>query len=299
MRFYQREIIISLLALIVTSTAIGYFLKGVATEKKVMQSDLYVLVDSAPTGLLVVNKPATFNRMILSQEEARQIFARFIPEIYLDIIRQIPALSSVLFAFHDKEIVMYVRADEQMIRRLDNNLLKRRFPIYTPYTQEKEGVRFTFYPDTANRFFGCYLHQHIWVASYSKRLLEQAAKRQLHNSPPTDRSLTRLLQSLDHQAPLNLLCPSQSLNLYVAVNDSTNWRIQGEWLAADVYSDQGKLCCIGNLTYHFKVDSLYAPLADSLNRRLQQIFPGLQIQTHADIDQEQVYITSCGLLTDN
>ena len=88
MRFYQREIIISLLALIVTSTAIGYFLKGVATEKKVMQSDLYVLVDSAPTGLLVVNKPATFNRMILSQEEARQIFARFIPEIYLDIIRQ-------------------------------------------------------------------------------------------------------------------------------------------------------------------------------------------------------------------
>lgn len=293
MRFYQREIAISLLALLITAAAIGHFIKGVTSEKEGTQHELYLLLDSAPSALLFVNKPSTFHRMMLSQEKMKQVFIPYIPEIYLNLISQIPSLSSVLFSFQEQQVIMYAKVNGKESQRLDKALTQRFFPIYMPYTQEKEGIRYTFYPDTAGRYFGCYQHQNTWVASYSKHLLEQVAKRQLQGTVLSDRPLKTVLQSLDRQAPVNLVCHAQPLNLYVAVNDSTRWQAQSEWIAADIYSDREKLCCIGNITCHFREDSLYASLADTLSCRLQQLFPGLQIQSHADVDQEQVYLTSC------
>lgn len=91
---------------------------------------------------------------------------------------------------------------------------------------KKDGITFTYYPDTGNRFFGYYQHEGIWVASYSKKLLEEVAQiqrnRQSYLLPDQD----RLRKSFDKNAPLNLMVQSDSLDLYVSLPDSTEWGIR-------------------------------------------------------------------------
>ena len=301
MKSYQREILICIIAIVATISAVWCFLGRMTKEKKVIQTDLYAMIDPAPSGgALIINRPAIFSKMILSQKEIRELFTRFIPEIYLSVIQQTPSLSTVIFSFHEQGIAMYTKADERLADAMDKQIFRKTFNTYSPQVQKKDGITFTYYPDAENHYWGFYQYGNIFVASYSKRLLEKAAERQRRDYLPSspDGGL-RLINSLDHHVPLNLIIPADLLNLYVQTNDSTEWRIQGRWITADMYAEKGGVCCIGTLPYHPSIDSLYAPLSDTLSIRLQELFPKLQIHSQSDIGKEVVYFTTCGKLTTN
>lgn len=297
MKTYQREILLSLLALAATALALWYFFGSMTKEKTIAHTDLYSMLDPAPTALLIINRPAVFTRMMLSQEKIKQAFATYIPDIYLSIIEDNPTLPLVIFSFHEQGIVMYAKTDEGQAYLIRKKNLQ---PIYNTYPaprQKKNGITFTYYPDIENRFLGCYYSNGAWVASYSKRLLEEAAGRQINTLSSSDflptAGLHDYMKSLDGHAPLHVMLPANRMNLYVQVNDTTEWRIRNKWLTADIFTDNGALCCIGGEPYHAVLDTLYSAMADTLSLRLQHAFPSFHIHTQTDIGQEIVYFTSC------
>ena len=299
MKAWQRDIIICGIAIVATLLATGGFLGRMTREKKVTQTDLYALVDSSSTSVLVINRPALFSKMMLSQKGFKDIFSQYIPEVFLSVIQQCPSLPKIVFSFHEQGIVMYARADRQAEAKMEGTVFRKLFSTYSPQIQKKGEIEFTYYPDAGNRYLGYYRHGNIIVASYSKRLLETTARRQLDKQHGGESHFTTLLMALDHNVPLNIIVPTDSLNLAIQVNDSTEWRIEDRWITADVYAETRTICCIGNLPYDSLGDSLYTPLSDTLCNRLQEIFPKLQIRSQADVGTETVYFTTCGKLTSN
>lgn len=298
MKAYQREILIVIVAVIATALAVWYFFGSMEKEKIIVQTNVYRMLDSSPSGLLVVNRPAVFSRMMLSEEKIKGTFATYIPEVYLDIVKQHPSFPVVIFSFHEQGVVMYAKTDEGEAYLIHRNTLRPVYNTYRPPLQKKNGITFTYYPDAENRFLGCYYWNGVWVASYSKRLLEEAARRQWAEASDPEATpstgIQNLVSTLDGHAPLNVVLPASRLDLYVQINDSLEWRIKNKWLTADIYTEAGRLCCMGAEPYHAVLDSLYPAMADTLSLRLEHFFPQLQINTQVDIGQETVYFTACG-----
>lgn len=297
MKTYQREIVIVILAACATALAVWYFFGSMAKEKKIVQTDVYSMLDPSPSGLLIINRPAVFTRMMLSEQKIKKVFAAYIPEIYLSVIEQNPTLPLVVFAFHPQGVVMYAKTDEGQAYLIEKKTLRPAYNTYPAPRRQKDGIAFTYYPDVENRFLGCYYWNGVWVGSFSKRLLEEAAERQRNEAADPDFSthngIQNFIQSLDRHAPLQVMLPADRLNLYVQVNDSLEWRIQNKWLTADIFAENGTVCCMGGEPYHAVLDTLYAAMADTLSLRLEQAFPPFHVRTQTDIGQEVVYFTSC------
>lgn len=297
MKTYQREIVIVMIAAFATALAVWYFFGSMAKEKTVVQSDVYGMLDPSPSGLLIINRPAVFTRMMLSDQKIKQVFAAYIPEIYLSVIQQNPTLPLVVFSFHPQGVVMYAKTDEGQAYLIEKKTLRSVYNTYPAPRQKKDGIAFTYYPEVENRYLGCYYWNGVWVGSFSKRLLEEAAERQRNEVADPGFSaangIQNFIQSLDRHAPLQVMLPADRLNLYVQVNDSLEWRIQNKWLTADIFTENGAVCCMGGEPYHAVLDTLYAAMADTLSLRLEQAFPPFHVSTQTDIGQEVVYFTSC------
>ena len=136
------------------------------------------------------------------------------------------------------------------------------------------------------------------MASYSKKLLEEVAQiqRNRHSSLLPDQD--RLRRSFDKNAPLNLMVQADSLDLYVALPDSTEWRIRNRWLGADLFMNENHLCYFGNLPYNATTDSLYAPLGDTLALRLEQAFPQFDVSNQTTWEEGRAFYTGCFTPTD-
>jgi hypothetical protein len=171
--------------------------------------------------------------------------------------------------------------------------LQKAFGSFAPQKQKRDGITFTYYPDTENRFFGYYQHEGIWVASYSKKLLEEVAQiqrnRQSYLLPDQD----RLRKSFDKNAPLNLMVQSDSLDLYVSLPDSTEWGIRKGWLGADLFMNENHLCYFGSLPYNSTADSLYTSLGDTLVLRLEQAFPQFKVSNQTARENNRMFYTGC------
>lgn len=148
-------------------------------------------------------------------------------------------------------------------------------------------------PGYRKPFFGYYQHEGIWVASYSKKLLEEVAQiqrnRQSYLLPDQD----RLRKSFDKNAPLNLMVQSDSLDLYVSLPDSTEWGIRKGWLGADLFMNENHLCYFGSLPYNSTADSLYTSLGDTLVLRLEQAFPQFKVSNQTARENNRMFYTGC------
>lgn len=293
MKADKREIVTFTIAALATLVAVWFFLGKMQKEKKVVQTDLYTLVAPASDAILSVNRPAAFSKYILSRKPEHDAFASRIPEIYLSIIQNNRDLSPLLLSFHPQGVVLYTQAGKNLINRIEKNALQKAFGSFAPQKQTKNDIVFTYYPDNGNRFFGYYQYNGIWVASYSKKLLEEVAQiqksRQNYLLPNQD----RLRRTFDANAPLNLMIQSDSLNLYVSLPDSTEWRIRNWWLGADLFMNENHLCYFGSLPYNATADSLYAPLGDTLALRLEQIFPQFHITNQTTRENNRMFYTGC------
>lgn len=287
----RRDIIFFSIAALATLAAVWFFFSKMQEKKRAVRTDLYTLVAPGADVMLAVNRPATFARHILTKQRLHQAFATEIPDIYLSILRENPYLPALLFSFHPQGVVLYARADKEQVKQIEKNTLKKFFPSFAPRTQAEESIDFIFYPDTGNRFFGSYQHDGIWVASYSKKLLREAARTQLNHTNNLSAAQDRLRKTLDRNAPLNLMIQADSLNLYVTLDDSSQWRVRNRWLGADLFMNAGYLCYFGTLPYYADMDSLYAPLGDTLTRRLEQKFPQIHIKSQLKTEKDKVLYT--------
>lgn len=287
MKALKREIVIIALTALATLLAIGYFFVDLKEERNVAQTDLFALAASGHKAVLTINRPAVFVRMFLSKPPVYEAFVSEIPDIYLRLLQKHTEIAEAQFSFHPQGIVMYAKADKSTASRLENELQNNLFPSFAPQKQTKGGIAFTYYPEAGNRFFGFYQCNGIWVASYSKKLLEEVAYLQRSNKNKLSEEEKQLKESLDKNAPLNLLIRSELLDLYVNTSDTTQWRVGRKWLGADLFESEGNICYFGNLP------GLYRPVADTLSARLEQRFPQLHITGQCYEENGKIYLTGC------
>lgn len=293
MKAYKREIVIFILTALATLSAVCYFFGDMKEGKDVAQTDLYTLTATAPEAILAVNRPSVFARIILTKPPVYQAFASRIPEIFLTIIQKTPEIPSLHFSFHPQGVIMYAKANKNMAGHIEENVLKTAFRSFAPQQQIKGDVTFTYYPDTGNRFFGYYQQNGIWVASYSKKLLEEVAGIQRKQKNVLTDGQKQLRKTLDSNAPLNLMIQSNLLDLYVKANDSILWRISNSWLGADIFESEGNICFFSSLPHHEPADTLFKTLADTLAVRLEENFPQLHITNQIYEENGKVYYTGC------
>lgn len=293
MKADKREIVTFVIAALATLMAVWFFLGKMQKEKETVRTDLYTLVAPASDAFLSVNRPAAFTKYILSRKPERDAFASKIPDIYLSIIQNNRNLPWLLLSFHPQGVVLYAQAGNSLVSQIEKNTLQKTFGSFAPQKQKRDGITFIYYPDAGNRFFGYYQHGGVWVASYSKKLLEEVAQIQRNRHSYLLPDQDRLRRSFDKNAPLNLMVQADSLDLYVALPDSTEWRIRNRWLGADFFMNENHLCYFGSLPYNATADTLYAPLGDTLALRLEQAFPQFKVSNQTTREEGRVFYTGC------
>ena len=173
MKADKREIVTFVIAALATLVAVWFFLGKMQKEKDTVRTDLYTLVAPASDAILSVNRPAAFTKYILSRDSERDAFASKIPDIYLSIIQNNRNIPWLLLSFHPQGVILYAQAGNNLVGRIEKNTLQKAFGSFAPQKQKRDGITFTYYPDTGNRFFGYYQHEGIWVAvtarNYSKK----------------------------------------------------------------------------------------------------------------------------------
>lgn len=293
MKAFKREIVIFVLTALATLLAVCYFFREMKEGMNVAQTDLFSLTAAQHEAILIVNRPALFVRMFLSKPAVYMAFASEIPDLYLSLLKKHSEITKVQFSFHPQGIVMYAKVDKSMASHIENELQNNVFPSFAPQKQKKGGITFTYYPEAGNRFFGFYQHNGIWVASYSKKLLEEIAYLQRNRKENLSAEQKLLHKSLDPNATLNLILKNEKLNLYVDTSDTTLWRINRKWLSADLFESEGNICYFSCLPFEEPNDSLYRALTDTLSSRLEQRFPQLHITSQCYEENGKIYFTGC------
>lgn len=291
MNIYKREIVTLLIAALAILTAVGFFLNNLQKEKSTVRTDLYTLITPKSYALLQINRPHAFAKYILSQKTEYDIFASNIPSVLLSIIQETPELSSSLLSFNQQGVVLYTHADNRLIRQIEKNTLEKRFHTFTPQQQTKKGITFHYYPDTGNRFFGYFQYNDIWVASYSRKLLEEVASMLTIGTRYLLPQQDSLRKVLDLNVPLNLLLQTDCFPLSVQLNDSISWKIPTGWLAADLFMNEQHLCYYSSLPFYSTTDSLPFHIGDTLAKHLNLYFPQFKVTNQTTTDKNQIYFT--------
>jgi hypothetical protein len=281
MRDYVKEIAIGIAAILILSLAITAYFKAMREEKASSRSDVYTLIPPNAHTLLAVNRPAVFNRMILNNPTLYKLFAGEIPELFLSIIRANPQAALIVFSFHPQGVVCYMQGS-QAAGAVSKEVLPARFKPYSPQKQSAGGFDFYYYPDAGNRFFGYYVYNGIWVGSYSRKLLERAALQQTQGEVELPAAMNSQRALFDPNAPLNIVCRAEELGIGGL-----------EWLSADLFVSEGKICCYGSLPWQLVGDSLYRSAGETLSRRISRKFPRLQLSFQMNRENEAVYLTGC------
>jgi hypothetical protein len=282
MRDYLKEIIISVAAVLFMTLAIVAYFKAVRDEKTSSQTDLYTLAPPNANALLAVNRPSVFTRMILSNPSLYNVFAAEIPEIFLSVIRENQQMSLIVFSFHPQGVICCMQAGSKTANAIAKDILPKKFKPYSPQIQTANGIEFYYYPDAENHFFGFYVHNGIWVGSYSSKLLERAALQQLKGEVLLPVEMNRLRASFDANAPLNIVCPAG------------DWGINNlQWLSADLFISGGNICCYGSLPYDAVDTSLYTSIGDTLSRRIEAKYPRVHMSFQVQREGEWLNLTGC------
>jgi hypothetical protein len=282
MKGYLKEIIISLAAIGIMLMAIMAYFKAVNEEKAHSRMDLYTLIPPSATTVLTVNRPSVFSRMILDNPLLYKLFAGEIPEVYLSLIRKNQQMSSIVFSFHPQGVLACMTVNSQTAHAIAGDILPEKFKPYSPQIQTENGIDFHYYPDAENHFFGYYIHNGIWAGSYSRKLLEKAAAQQQEGEIRLPEEMNRLRASLDTNAPLNMICPANSLGLSNLL-----------WVSADLFFSEGAFCCYGSLPHGSVEPSLYTSIGDTLSRRIETIYPQIRLSFQLQIEEQSISLTGC------
>ncbi len=271
---------------------VSYLFKIVNSGQVAAKVDPYGLLmpTPTPTAILAINRPDLLDGQLLSNEEVRRIFEEYVPSVFLSIL---PELSISLVAYYPRGVLfcspMEKRLADRVFERLDA------LSAYPAQRREEAGVAIRYYPDSGNRFLGCYYHKGAFVASYDRKSLSRAIEWQRRDAP-VPMELEKAARR-GRSAWANLLVPRESLDLSVWLDDSTVWEVEEPWLDLDLFLDGGKLCCFYERGHSFAVADtarrarLYQVVRDSLNARLHRLLPKTKTEARIKSDSAAVYYT--------
>ena len=297
MRRLKEDIGIIVLSLLIAAVSASYFLGFLQREKEAETQDLYYLLPTQPKSVLAINQPTAFAHLLLEKTPGMDILQRWIPEAFLYLLRQEPKTSFLLFSFHPEGVICYAKANKKQAEALEHDILRSYFSAYEPQEETLHDIRFRYYADTGSRFLGCYQHEGVWVASYSKRLLEQVVRKQLLPQEQSDEdSLSPFFRQFDRNATANLLFPSDGWQIQVARHDTILWKYNLPWVSTDLFPSEGNICGFCSFPYAVPNDSLYEAMGDSLAIQLEALFPRLHVTPQTSQDSSEVYFTFCSPL---
>ena len=297
MRRLKEDIGIIVLSLLIAAVSASYFLGFLQREKEAETQDLYYLLPSQPKSVLAINQPTAFVHLLLEKTPGMDILQRWIPEAFLYLLRQEPETPFLLFSFHQEGVICYAKANKKQAEKLEHDILRSYFSAYEPQEETLHDIRFRYYADTGSRFLGCYQHEGVWVASYSKRLLEQVVRKQLLPQEQSDEdSLSPFFRQFDRNATANLLFPSDGWQIQVARHDTILWKYNLPWVSTDLFPSEGNICGFCSFPYAVPNDSLYEAMGDSLAIQLEALFPRLHVTPQTSQDSSEVYFTFCSPL---
>ena len=297
MRRLKEDIGIIVLSLLIAAVSASYFLGFLQREKEAETQDLYYLLPSQPKSVLAINQPTAFAHLLLEKTPGVDILQRWIPEAFLYFLRQEPETPFLLFSFHQEGVICYAKANKKQAEKLEHDILRTYFSAYEPQEEILHDIRFRYYADTGSRFLGCYQHEGVWVASYSKRLLEQVVRKQLLPQEQSDEdSLSPFFRQFDRNATANLLFPSDGWQIQVARHDTILWKYNLPWVCTDLFPSEGNICGFCSFPYAVPNDSLYEAMGDSLAIQLEALFPRLHVTPQTSQDSSEVYFTFCSPL---
>lgn len=293
MRAYLKEITISIAAVLILALAIIAFFRAMNTGKLSEREDIYKLITADANALLIVNRPGVFDRMILENQSLYNIFASEMPDIFLSFIRQNQHLQTIILSYHPQGVVCYIPADSRTISSLEKTL-QGTDKTYQPIQQKKNGINYYFTPYSENRFFGFYMHNGVWVGSFSRRLLENAAERHQKKESSLPTEMSRLIKAFDTNAPVNIVFPTEKLDLTIKQGNTIAWQIEDKWLGADLFISDGNLCCFGSLPFQPSVrQNLYKAMGDTIAQRVKKLYPKVSLTFQVDKEDDFVYYTGC------
>ncbi len=297
MRRLKEDIGIIVLSLLIAAVSASYFLGFLQREKEAETQDLYYLLPTQPKSVLAINQPTAFAHLLLEKTPGVDILQRWIPEAFLYLLRQEPETPFLLFSFHQEGVICYAKANKKQAEKLEHDILRSYFSAYEPQEETLHDIRFRYYADTGSRFLGCYQYGGIWVASYSKRLLEQVVRKQLLPQKQTDDDdLSPFFRQFDRNATANLLFPSDGWQIQVARHDTILWKYNLPWVCTDLFPSEGNICGFCSFPYAVPNDSLYEAMGDSLAIQLEALFPRLHVTPQTSQDSSEVYFTFCSPL---
>ncbi len=297
MRRLKEDIGIIVLSLLIAAVSASYFLGFLQREKEAETQDLYYLLPSQPKSVLAINQPTAFAHLLLEKTPGMDILQRWIPEAFLYLLRQQPETPFLLFSFHQEGVICYAKANKKQAEKLEHDILRTYFSAYEPQEEILHDIRFRYYADTGSRFLGCYQHEGVWVASYSKRLLEQVVRKQLLPQEQSDEDeLSPFFRQFDRNATANLLFPSDGWQIQVARHDTILWKYNLPWVCTDLFPSEGNICGFCSFPYAVPNDSLYEAMGDSLAIQLEALFPRLHVTPQTSQDSSEVYFTFCSPL---
>lgn len=297
MRRLKEDIGIIVLSLLIAAVSASYFLGFLQREKEAETQDLYYLLPSQPKSVLAINQPTAFVHLLLEKTPGMDILQRWIPEAFLYLLRQEPETPFLLFSFHQEGVICYAKANKKQAEKLEHDILRTYFSAYEPQEEILHDIRFRYYADTGSRFLGCYQHEGVWVASYSKRLLEQVVRKQLLPQEQSDEDeLSPFFRQFDRNATANLLFPSDGWQIQVARHDTILWKYNLPWVCTDLFPSEGNICGFCSFPYAVPNDSLYEAMGDSLAIQLEALFPRLHVTPQTSQDSSEVYFTFCSPL---
>ena len=297
MRRLKEDIGIIVLSLLIAAVSASYFLGFLQREKEAETQDLYYLLPTQPKSVLAINQPTAFAHLLLEKTPGMDILQRWIPEAFLYLLRQEPETPFLLFSFHQEGVICYAKANKKQAEKLEHDILRSYFSAYEPQEETLHDIRFRYYADTGSRFLGCYQHEGVWVASYSKRLLEQVVRKQLLPQEQSDEdSLSPFFRQFDRNATANLLFPSDGWQIQVARHDTILWKYNLPWVSTDLFPSEGNICGFCSFPYAVPNDSLYEAMGDSLAIQLEALFPRLHVTPQTSQDSSEVYFTFCSPL---
>lgn len=297
MRRLKEDIGIIVLSLLIAAVSASYFLGFLQREKEAETQDLYYLLPTQPKSVLAINQPTAFVHLLLEKTPGMDILQRWIPEAFLYLLRQEPETPFLLFSFHQEGVICYAKANKKQAEKLEHDILRSYFSAYEPQEETLHDIRFRYYADTGSRFLGCYQHEGVWVASYSKRLLEQVVRKQLLPQEQSDEdSLSPFFRQFDRNATANLLFPSDGWQIQVARHDTILWKYNLPWVSTDLFPSEGNICGFCSFPYAVPNDSLYEAMGDSLAIQLEALFPRLHVTPQTSQDSSEVYFTFCSPL---
>lgn len=296
MRTHLKEIILSIAAILIMIAAIIFFFKAMKTGQSGGREEMYRLITPDADALMVINRPGVFERMMLRNRSIYNVFASAVPPEFLSFIRHNPQMPLMVISYHPQGTVCYIKADNKTANALQESL-RQGGKTFPPVKQTKGGLDYYYYPFAENRFLGCFTHNGIRVCSFSRKLLENAAGMIQKNTLSIPPEMNAILKTFDENTPANILFPTKDMDLTIREGDTPLWRIDGQWLGADLFVSEDGLCCYGSLPYRENIPStLYRAMGDTIAQRVKQLYPQITLSFQLDKQGERVYYTGCTAL---